>query len=211
MKKREPLTYDDLFGLDGMIPLQKMCLKANCICPHCGHVVQDISFPPPGIISVHTCPLCNYAVVPLAGRLIPVDMRRIEGKNSREHISKSIFVSLSPAFMANILNLNYKLTGRRSGQFLNDCYNVIFEVVGEKEDEETFMGRLRKTFLEMKSNKHVRPEAVESVYSFLMNMTKSFDRMNKKPIISENDVKKLTEIDSVDDFLDKYFKDVDKS
>lgn len=210
--KREPLTYHDIFGQDGIIPLHKMCLKANCVCPHCNYVVQNICFPPPGMISIHTCPICSHSVIPFAGRLIPVDTRRIKSAKSREHIAKCIFVSLSSVFVGTILDYGYKLTGKCAGQFLNDCYEVIFQVVGEQEDEETFMGRLRKAFLELKANKDVRPEVVESVYGFLMNMTKSFDRANKKPIISEKDVEGLTKVNSVEDFLDKYFKkDVDKS
>ena len=205
--KREPLTYDDIFGQSGMIPLYKTCLKANCVCPHCNHVIQNICFPPPGMISVHTCPVCSNSVIPFAGRLIPVDIDVVNTNESQEHIAKCIFVALSNTFMGVILDCGFKLTARRTGQFLNDCYEVIFQVVGEREDEEAFMGRLRKAFLALKSNKDVRPEVIESVYGFLMNMTKSYDRLNKKPIISEGDVEELTRIDSVDDFLKKYFKE----
>jgi len=205
--KREPLTYNDVFGPDGLVPLHKLSLKANCICPHCNHIIQGICFPPPGIISIHTCPICANSIIPFAGRLIPVDSEKIKSKKVREHIAKCIFVSLSAIFIGTVLDYGYKLTGRRAGQFLNDCYEVIFKIVGEHEDEATFMERLRKAFLDLKSDSNVRPEVVQSVYGFLANMTKAFNRGDRRPIISEKDVEGINEIDSVDDFLNKYFKD----
>jgi len=204
--ERKKLTYQDVFGDNGMLPLRQTCVESNCVCPHCNYVVKNVCFPPPGIIAMHTCPICNNTIIPFSGRLIPLDNEIIKENNdnvAREHIAKCIFVWICPIFIGNILNMGLKLTGRKAGYFLDDCYNVIYEMVGERDEERDFMEKLKKAFLELKRS-NAKRENIECVFKYLTNMSNVFNKNHKGPVITDKMIKKLGEINTVEDFLNEF-------
>lgn len=209
------LNFDDLFGDQGIIPLPMFSGMGEATCPYCHKLIRNINFPPPGVIIIHSCPVCNNLVIPFLKQLIAVRKEKLDDKEARKHITECIYNTISPILM---LFANRFIRGESAlKSFLDSCWNIVFELVGEKEDSESFLNKLKQRVIENKD--HYLAKEYEEYFE---RMSQIFERVVSSKVRKANHVlnkrphgkwtptemteisKDLSTINTVDDFLRKF-------
>lgn len=194
------LTQEELFGSSGIIPLSHFTGFSNATCSHCGSLLKGVNFPPPTIIILHSCPVCKGLIIPFAGRLAAVEKIKMDKGSVNEqrfHIAEALYVIILP-ILTNYVR--YKsLPEEVSRSFLKDCFDILYEIVGEKEDKETVLERLRKIAEETADSKDSAKAKAIGVY---------YDQLSK---MIDGGVKKIEEIQLAEDKRHDSFKETLKS
>lgn len=211
------ITLEELFGSHGIIPLELYTGVGNAVCPHCKRAIRNINFPPPGVIIVHSCPLCGELVLPFLKNLVAVQKKVLDSNQTiaRMHLTECLFNTITPVLMDVV---EQKLCSEKViKDFLDDCWEIVYILVGEKEDSETFLNKLK-----MRAKVH-RGDRLGRVFedyfdhlshvfkSSIMNKAKqaiTLEDTSREDPITKDDVTNvkidLYNIESVDDFLKKF-------
>lgn len=139
------ITFDELFGFEGLIPLDMCSGVGDAVCPYCRKLIRHINFPPPGVIILHSCPLCGGLIVPFLKKLVAINKDKVSNNGeeaARKHITDCLFHTITPILMTYADRV---ITGETSlKEFLDCCWDIVYELVGEKEDTRTFLDKLKK-------------------------------------------------------------------
>lgn len=138
------LTFNELFGFDGMIPLDMYSGVGGAVCPYCEKNIRQINFPPPGVIIIHHCPSCGGLVIPFLKKMVAVDKDKLSGEENiaRLHLTDCLFSTISPILMDfadRVLTGDLVLK-----DFFDRCWQLVYQLVGEKEDSESFLNKIKK-------------------------------------------------------------------
>ena len=88
------MTYLQLFGPHGIIPLHKYSWKKDGVCPHCKREISNIHYRI-GWAIPEFCPLCKEMYIPFAGKLVPIYVDPVkENKGWLEHLIHQLWESI---------------------------------------------------------------------------------------------------------------------
>lgn len=205
------LTQNELFGPNGIIPLNHFTGFNNATCSHCGTLLKGVNFPPPTIIILHSCPACRGLILPFAGRLAAVEKIKMDKgtvAEQRFHIAEALYTIILPIVTNYVRYKNLPEEVGRS--FLKDCFDIIYEIVGEKEDKETVLEKLKKIAEETADSKDSnKARAIEAYYEQLSKVidggvqkVAEIQSVNNERLDSYKTA--LKSVGTIDEFLEKF-------
>ena len=209
------LTFDDLFGSHGIIPLSAYTGLGDAVCPYCQKMIRHINFPPPGVIIIHSCPSCSELVIPFTKQLVAVRKDKLEDdKAARTHITECLYNTITPVLL---MFASRFMSGQKDPDlkaFLDNCWNIVYDLVGDKEDSETFLDKIKKKAID-------NTEFAKEYEAYFDKMSQIFEKVVSSkprkqgykrphgkwtPVEVTEFNKTLAEVGNVDDFL-KMFND----
>lgn len=207
------LTQDELFGPSGIIPLNHFTGFRNATCSHCGSLLKGVNFPPPTLIILHSCPTCKGLILPFAGRLAAVEKTTMDKGTPAEqcfHVAEALYTIVLPILVNYI---RYKVLPEEVGRnFLKDCFDIIYDIVGEKEDKESVLEKLKKIAEETADSRDSdKARAIEAYYEQLSKIIDGGINKVTKIQLAENERHEsykaaLKSVGTIDEFMEKFFK-----